>query len=48
MLAEDFDGDETVEGLLVRLVYDSHTAATELGNNPVMAYTIHHLLLLQV
>ena len=48
MLAEDLDGDETVEGLLVRLVNDSHAAATELGDNPVMAYTINHLLLLQV
>ncbi len=46
MLAEDFDGDETIEGLLVRLVDDPHAAATELGNDPVMTDTVHHRMLL--
>ena len=47
MLAEDLDGDETVEGLLVRLVDDPHAAATELGNYSVMTDTVHHCMLLR-
>jgi hypothetical protein len=46
VLAEDLDGDETVEGFFVRLVDDAHSAPSKLGNDPVMAQSIHQQMLL--
>ena len=43
VLTEDLDGDESVEGLLVSPVNDSHAAAAELGDDAVVADTIQHL-----
>jgi hypothetical protein len=48
MLTENLDGDESVEGLFVRLVDDSHTAATEFSDDFVMTDTVHHLPLLRL
>jgi hypothetical protein len=46
VLAEDLDGDETVEGLLMCFVDDAHSAPPKLGNDPIMAQSIHQQMLL--